>query len=161
LEGITPSDLGKGPLSILRNPDIVHVLYLRRLMENVGRGSIMICKSFKERGLPAPEWRSDNNGVTLIFYATEVTMEVTTEVTMEVTTEVVRVLNNMDGELSGKELKNLLMLKNDEHFRKAYLNPALKAGVIEMTIPEKPNSSKQKYRLTELGRKLQKSYKEI
>jgi len=29
----------------------------------------------------------------------------------------------------------------------------MKAGLIEMTIPDKPRSSKQKYRLTEKGRK--------
>jgi ATP-dependent DNA helicase RecG len=32
------------------------------------------------------------------------------------------------------------------------MHPALEDGLIEMTIPEKPSSSKQKYRLTEKGR---------
>ena len=44
-----------------------------------------------------------------------------------------------------------LGLKNDEHFRKAYLSPALHAGLIEMTIPDKPHSSNQRYRLTPAG----------
>jgi Fic family protein len=32
-------------------------------------------------------------------------------------------------------------------FRKNYLQPALRAGLIERTLPDKPNSSKQRYRL--------------
>jgi DNA-binding PadR family transcriptional regulator len=46
-----------------------------------------------------------------------------------------------------------LGLKDDEHFRKSYLLPALEAGLIEMTIQDKPRSSKQKYRLTAKGRR--------
>jgi uncharacterized protein with HEPN domain len=47
-----------------------------------------------------------------------------------------------------------LGLKDDEHFRKAYLLPALDTGLIEMTIPDKPRSSKQKYQLTDKGRQV-------
>ena len=41
---------------------------------------------------------------------------------------------------------------NRTRFRKTILRPLLDAGFIEMTIPDKPRSSKQKYRLTEKGR---------
>jgi len=39
-------------------------------------------------------------------------------------------------------------------FKRIYLDPALADGLIEMTIPDKPTSRLQKYRLTEKGRKL-------
>jgi len=45
-----------------------------------------------------------------------------------------------------------LRLKDRTHAREAYINPALKSGFIEMTIPEKPNSRLQKYRLTPRGK---------
>jgi len=56
------------------------------------------------------------------------------------------------GELSKQELKALLSLKNDEHFRKSYLKPALKNEMIEMTQSDSPRSPTQKYRLTAKGK---------
>jgi hypothetical protein len=53
--------------------------------------------------------------------------------------------------MSRDELMVKLSLKDREHFRKEYLLPALESGLIEMTIPDKPRSSKQKYRMTEAG----------
>ena len=50
------------------------------------------------------------------------------------------------------ELQAALSLKHEDHFRKAYLVPALKADYVEMTLPDKPNSRLQKYRLTAKGR---------
>lgn len=75
----------------------------------------------------------------------------TPEVAPDVTPEV-RLLPVLTGEMTRQQLKEALGLKDDEHFRKAYLLPALEAGLIEMTIPDKPRSSKQKYRLTDKGR---------
>jgi len=37
------------------------------------------------------------------------------------------------------------------------LGPLLEAGLIEMTIPDKPTSPKQRYRLTEKGRRVRES----
>jgi len=45
-----------------------------------------------------------------------------------------------------------LGLKHRKTFRINYLQPLMEAGWLEMTIPDKPTSSKQKYRLTSKGR---------
>lgn len=37
-------------------------------------------------------------------------------------------------------------------FRDQVVAPLLEAGLLEMTIPDKPRSSKQEYRITEAGR---------
>ena len=50
----------------------------------------------------------------------------------------------------------ILGLKDEKHFREHYQQVGIEQGVIEMTIPEKPRSSKQKYRLTKKGLKLRK-----
>jgi len=45
-----------------------------------------------------------------------------------------------------------LKLKHKPTFRTNYLKPAIEAGLIELTIPEKPRSRFQKYRLTDKGK---------
>ena len=59
--------------------------------------------------------------------------------------------------LSEKPLAALLEASgrsNRTKFRDQVLRPLLGHGWLEMTIPDKPTSSKQKYRLTEKGRAL-------
>ncbi|MDA8125659.1 MAG: transcriptional regulator [Deltaproteobacteria bacterium] len=46
-------------------------------------------------------------------------------------------------------------------FRNQVLNPLLNDELLEMTIPDKPRSSKQKYRLTEKGRAVLESLKKL
>ena len=77
--------------------------------------------------------------------------ESTDPVTTEVTTEVGRVIAALQGELSRQALQQALGLANAEHFRKAYLLPALASGAVEMTLPDAPRSSKQRCRLTAAG----------
>jgi ATP-dependent DNA helicase RecG len=56
--------------------------------------------------------------------------------------------------MTRSQLQQSLQLADREHFRREYLAPALKAGLIERTIPDKPRSRLQKYRLTAKGRTL-------
>ena len=48
--------------------------------------------------------------------------------------------------LSAAELMQRLSLLHKPTFRKNYLNPAIEQGLIERTIPDKPNSRNQRYR---------------
>ena len=154
-EGVTEQSLLKGQISVLRNPDIAHVLYLRGLMEKAGRGSVLMVQKCLENGLPSPFWKSDPRlGVTVTFPAPEVTPEVTPEATPEVTPEVKRLLKHLTGEMFRIDLQDAMGLKDAEHFRKSYILPALELGAIEMTIPEKPTSSKQNYRISAIGKQI-------
>lgn len=73
--------------------------------------------------------------------------------TPQVTPQVKRLLATCEGELSRAWLQERLGLADRKHFRNAYLLPALDAGLIEMTIPEKPQSRMQRYRLTAEGKR--------
>ncbi|WP_089138949.1 Fic family protein [Vibrio rumoiensis] len=53
------------------------------------------------------------------------------------------------------DLQRLLGLKDKKSFNQRYLQPALSNGLIEMTIPDKPTSRLQQYRLTALGKSIQ------
>ncbi|MCC6496679.1 MAG: hypothetical protein IT193_10540 [Propionibacteriaceae bacterium] len=84
----------------------------------------------------------------------QVTGQVAPQVTTQVTTQVKRLIAALDGELERDELQAQLGLRNREHFRRRILVPAIDAGLVEMTDPASPNSPRQRYRLTDLGRRL-------
>lgn len=50
------------------------------------------------------------------------------------------------------DMMQMLGRSDRTKFRNQLLNPLIDSGLVEMTIPQKPRSSKQKYRLTDLGR---------
>ena len=71
----------------------------------------------------------------------------TQQVTQQDTDQVRALLAALgDAELSARELMNRLGLSHRPTSRQNYLNPALAAGLIERTIPNKPTSRLQRYR---------------
>ena len=54
--------------------------------------------------------------------------------------------------LSVVELLDKLSIRHRASFRTTYLVPALTQNLVEMTLPDKPKSPNQKYRLTAKGR---------
>jgi ATP-dependent DNA helicase RecG len=74
--------------------------------------------------------------------------------TLSSTPEVGKMLAVIQGEMSRAEIQQKLGLTDEKHFRERYQQPAVAMELIEMTIPDKPRSSKQKYRLTTAGKHL-------
>ncbi len=67
----------------------------------------------------------------------------------QVTDQVARLLAALgEEEKSASEIMVSLGLRHKPSFRESYLRPALDLGLIEMTVPDKPRSSAQKYRRT-------------
>ena len=58
---------------------------------------------------------------------------------------------------SFSEMLAFMDLTDRTKFRRKYIHPLLEAGIIEQTMPEKPNSQNQKYRLTAKGIALKNS----
>ena len=57
-------------------------------------------------------------------------------------------------EMGRAQLQSALQLAHRDHFTASYLRPALEAGLIEMTHPDKPTSRHQRYRRTAAGEAL-------
>jgi len=162
-KGMTLADLGRK--SIRRNALIADLLHRIEFIEKAGTGIRRIRDEVREQGCPEPEFET-NGFFTAIFRPNpDVRAQVGAhdeahevwpgpsrdQVTGEVTGEVTRLLVVMKSEMKRQEIQAALGLKHEDHFREAYLVPSLKLGVIEMTIPDKPRSSKQRYRITQLG----------
>ncbi|MBC8180821.1 hypothetical protein H8E88_06825 [candidate division KSB1 bacterium] len=56
------------------------------------------------------------------------------------------------------DLMTVFNWKNKTKFRNKFINPLLGMELISLTIPDKPNSPNQKYRITEKGNKMLESF---
>lgn len=139
-----------------RNRRIGEFLKELDLTEGRSTGIPKILKVMAANGSPAPLFETDDDRLSFVIRlpahpAAAVENAPTQQVTPEVTPEVGRVLLALQDELSRSELQQALELKDEKHFRQAYLLPALDSGLVEMTRPDAPRSSKQRYRLTAIG----------
>jgi ATP-dependent DNA helicase RecG len=134
------------------------------MTEGRSTGIPKIIKAMKENGSPPPEFEFDADYsyfmVTLPIHQAVVQIkdqpdghQVTPQVTLQVTPQVEKLLRSIEGELSRTEIMSKIHLKDRMNFAFSYLQPAIEGKLIEMTIPDKPTSRNQKYRLTENGRK--------
>ncbi|MDO9115935.1 MAG: putative DNA binding domain-containing protein [Polaromonas sp.] len=137
-----------------RNRRIGEFLKELDLTEGRSTGVPKILKAMAANGSPAPRFETDDDRLACVVRlpAHPLAKRPATEVTGEVTGEVGRLIHALEGEMSRKQLQGALSLAHEDHFRAAYLLPALQARLVEMTLPDKPKSSKQRYRLTALGR---------
>jgi ATP-dependent DNA helicase RecG len=67
-EGLKPADLKRNHPSLPANPDMAQVLYLRGLMERIGRGTQKILEACADHELRQPQWDDRETGVTLTLW---------------------------------------------------------------------------------------------
>ena len=159
--GWTAEKLKQLHTSVPANPLLAEPLYLAGYIERMGTGtSDMINKSLAV-GLAEPKFIQAEDFKSIIYRKStpQVTPQDTPQDTPQVTPQVGQLIKAIDGTQSREELQEKLDLKDREHFRKSYLNEALLLELIEMSIPDKPNSRNQKYRLTPKGKALKEQMK--
>ena len=143
--GLSLEDLKKEHNSRPRNPIIAEACFKAGYIDTWGRGILKIINSCKEAGLSEPNITEKDGGILV-----ELFKEI--QVTPQVTPQVKKLLSVLTDEMGRLELQKELGLTDRKNFRINYLQPALQSGLIEMAFPDRPKSSKQKYRLTETGR---------
>jgi ATP-dependent DNA helicase RecG len=174
LPGMTVEDMRQG-VSRIRNHIIARVFRELDLIEQWGSGVSRMFKEAEALGLPDPEIIEVGMRMRFIVHLAESIVLPTegysdkikagvqlptqsptrspTRSPIQSYDQVQRLLLALkDGDKSPADLRSILNIKHRPTFRDNYLHPALDAELIEMTIPEKPTSNKQKYRLTAKGK---------
>ncbi len=64
-EGMSFNDLSKDHNSVLINPDIAYICYLRGLIEMLGTGTLRMIDDCKSNAFPKPIWKHNNGKVVL------------------------------------------------------------------------------------------------
>ena len=169
VDGRLPEDIDVYRVSsVRRNPIIADLFQRMGFMEKRGSGLRKIreetswCANYKEELMP--QFLDDGRQFTVVLwnmnYATgQVSDQVSANVSANVGANVGKsghgsmALNIQavleiigDSEHSAQELMNKLGLSHRGYFIKHYLKPAMEAGLLERTNPDKPRSVLQKYR---------------
>jgi len=159
--GITPEMLTREHPSVQRNPIIADVFFRAGLIERWGRGTNRVGEMCRTAGIKPPEF-SEIGGAALVTFRVPVGTtgrrvlkpesqpEIRPESQPEsISTRVLRYLQTSS--LSKAELSGHLSQKAISGQLNKVIRTLLVKGLIEYTIPDKPNSRLQKYRITADG----------
>lgn len=142
-EGILPEGMSLDALkrqhpSRPRNPIIADVCFKAGYIDSWGRGTIKIIDACKEAKLPDPQMSEEDGGFLVTVFKSGVESDMTTQI------------NHLleQGPLSKSQIAQKLGKDKPTRYLNDLMNTLLMDGVVEYTIPDKPNSRLQKYRLT-------------
>jgi ATP-dependent DNA helicase RecG len=173
LPGMTVEDMKQG-ISKIRNHVIARIFRELNLIEQWGSGMPRIFREARELGLPELEIMEIGTRVRVVVHLAE-QVQIPSSSSQKTTTDNERLESELESRLEsqlGSRLatKILFLLQKEESGKHGLatqlghksvsgelhkqVKRMLDLGLIEMTIPEKPNSRLQKYRLTDKGRRL-------
>ena len=163
--GRLPESLSKeeffNGISIPRNKELMRVYRDIELVESLGSGIPRILRAYGE-----DSFKFTDNFIRITFPISShdhasghASGHASDHASDHASAQVKKLLSVLSGEKGRSELQELLSIKNRDYFRTDYLVPAVNNGYIELTIPDKPNSQNQKYRLTAKGLALKEALK--
>ncbi len=176
--GQLPIELALSDLSIAHgsyphNPLLANCMFLTGDIERFGTGTLEIFHLLEEAHLSRPQFNIQEGFKVILYRPWTQTNQATIHDTIQDTIHDTihdgkylplenlthRLVWKIQGEMSRDELMATLELKNRDNFQKSYIKPAIENGLLENTLPDKPTSKNQKYRLTKKGITLQKKLK--
>lgn len=143
--------------SVPHNPLLAEPMYLTKYIERMGTGIRDMIHRCREAGLPEPEIRLDGGSFVLTIRRrpTGWVAQSRAQSGAQSGAQSEAILKHLENEpLSAAELTVALGLQSKTGAFKRALQELVDNGQLEYTIPDKPTSRLQKYRLTEKGRAL-------
>lgn len=184
--GWTVSNLLGKHISIPYNPDIANAFFRAGFIESWGRGIEKVLAACKDYGCPKPQWDFDGTvlSMTMKYKKAEIEDEdkkdsydkisnkdaILDKIVRDVSeicprhdrdvSQMLLIIAKSDrGELGIATLMESAKKTSKRQYRRDILVPALESRLIERTIPDKPTSRYQKYRLTDKALKILKDGK--
>lgn len=165
--------------SICRNPLLQKMFVLIGVGEKAGSGADTIVKGWSDNHWSKPEIseHTDPERVEIVMYLADLEKMIQAETDIEYHSgtkfgtkfgtklglsweQVFPLFEMMSAPTSASDLRKALQLSDATKFKEKYLNPLIQEGLVAMTQPDKLNSPKQKYYLTDKGKELLSDEKE-
>jgi len=162
--GITVKQLSGRHDSKPTNPLIAGAFHRTGAVEVWGRGTNRVIEMCKKHGVPPPLFE-ERQGFLIVTFRAQLVAEGAAGTSgarsgdqvgtkSGLSRDQVEVLRLCRQEQPLVAMMNVVGRQNRTKFRDGLVKSLIEAGLLELTIPDKPRSSKQKYRLTEKGRRV-------
>mgnify|MGYP001193021186 CR=1 FL=1 len=156
--GVTIEQLSGPHRSELRSPLIAGAFHRTGAVEIWGRGTNRVIEECKRYGIAPPAF-DDWGGSLVVTFRASIIPGTGAESRDQVGTKSGLSRDQVEALRLCREAQPLLAMmealgrQNRTKFRDGLVKPLIEAGLLELTIPDKPQSRLQKYRLTEEGMK--------
>lgn len=163
--GIMPPGMSidqfKAGVSRLRNPVLARVFRELELIEEWGSGYKRIKEACSKGGYPEPIWEEFGTVLRVTFFPHSETSQLSAKAprhqgaeTEEYKSVIQQICIFCKEPRLMSEILYSLGRTDRTKFRKRYIYPMIQEGLLELTIPNKPKSSNQRYLITEVGKKM-------
>ena len=128
-----------------RNPVLVSMMEAMNLTENRYSGIPTIRREMKAAGLPEPEFSDERGSFVVRFYNQFDSSSKNVVADTVLTDNEIKLIQFCQTAKSKKEIADFLSISTVWYAVSNYIDPLIKKGYLQMTVPEKPGSPRQKY----------------